>query len=52
MIEIPVVAEGGLTPERVEAIAPVVDFLALGQEIWSAPEGPDAALRAIVERIA
>lgn len=51
MIEVPVVAEGGLTPDRAEAIAPVVDFLALGDELWTAPEGPEAALRAIIERI-
>lgn len=44
MIELPVVAEGGLSRERVEALAPVVDFFAIGPEIWSA-EDPLTALR-------
>ena len=34
MIELPVSAEGGLTDERVRALAPVADFLAFGEEIW------------------
>ena len=44
MIEIPVVAEGALTPERVAALAPVTDFFAFGEEIWRA-EDPLAALK-------
>ncbi len=41
MIEVPVIAEGGLTPAWVEALAPVTDFFAIGPEIWSADEaGP------------
>lgn len=51
MIETPVVAEGGLALERAEEIARVADFLALGEEIWSAPEGPLAALRAFAARL-
>ncbi len=47
IIELPVVAEGGLTPERVRALAPVVDFLAPGPEIWSADD-PVAALEALL----
>lgn len=46
MIELPVVAEGGLTPELVAALAPVTDFFAIGEEIWSA-EDPAAALKAL-----
>ena len=46
MIELPVVAEGALTPQTVAALAPVTDFFALGEEIWSA-EDPLAALRAL-----
>jgi len=38
MIELPVVAEGGLTPALVEALAPVTDFFAFGPEIWGAED--------------
>ncbi|TYB82847.1 thiamine phosphate synthase [Maritimibacter fusiformis] len=34
MIEVPVVAEGGLTEALVRDLAPVTDFLALGEEVW------------------
>ena len=51
MIELPVVAEGGLTPELAAELAPVADFLALGPEIWSAPEGEAAALAEIAARL-
>ncbi len=34
MIEVPVVAEGALDTAHVEALAPVTDFFALGEEIW------------------
>ncbi len=52
MIETPVVAEGGLSPDRAATIASVADFLALGDEVWSHPEGPLAALRGFTERLA
>jgi thiamine-phosphate pyrophosphorylase len=45
MIEVPVVAEGALTPALVADFAPVADFFALGDEVWRAPD-PLAALRA------
>ena len=51
MIEVPVVAEGGLTPELAAALAGSADFIALGAEIWTAPAGEMAALAAIVERL-
>ncbi len=51
MIETPVVAEGGITPEIVGELATWVDFLAVGEEIWSHPEGAQAALRQVVERL-
>ena len=35
MIEVPVVAEGGLTPDNVRSLAPVSDFFAFGEEVWS-----------------
>lgn len=43
MIEIPVVAEGALTPDLARELAPMTDFLALGPEIWAADD-PAAAL--------
>jgi thiamine-phosphate pyrophosphorylase len=50
-IEVPLVAEGGLTPDLAEALAPYAEFLALGDEIWSAPEGPVAALAEFQRRL-
>ncbi len=47
MIEIPVVAEGALTPELVRSLYPVTDFFGIGAEIWSS-EDPVAALRALL----
>lgn len=50
MIEVPVVAEGALTRDLVESLAPVTDFFALGEEIWSTDD-PAAALKAILAPI-
>lgn len=50
MIELPVVAEGGLTPDTVRDLAPVTDFFAFRDEIWTA-EDPLAALRALTAAI-
>jgi len=36
MIEVPVVAEGGLDEATVRALAPVTDFFSLSDEVWSA----------------
>lgn len=47
MIEVPVVAEGALTPATVADLAPVTDFLAVGEEIWS-HDDPLAALGRLV----
>ena len=38
MIEVPVVAEGALTPALIGQLAPMADFIALGPEIWSEPD--------------
>ncbi len=38
MIEVPVVAEGGLTPDLVATLAPHTDFFGIGEEIWSADD--------------
>lgn len=46
MIELPVVAEGGITLEVVERYAPFTDFFAIGPEIWKA-EDPLAALKVL-----
>lgn len=35
MIEVPVVAEGGLTADIIRDLAPVTDFFAFGDELWS-----------------
>ncbi|MBW7921952.1 MAG: thiamine phosphate synthase [Rubellimicrobium sp.] len=45
MIEVPVVAEGALSAGLVRDLAPVADFFALGEEIWSTDD-PAAALAA------
>ncbi|MDG4648359.1 thiamine phosphate synthase [Roseibacterium sp. SDUM158017] len=46
VIELPVVAEGGLDPALVESFAPVTDFFAIGPEIWRT-EDPLKALLAL-----
>ena len=43
MIEVPVVAEGGLTEDLVRSISPFTDFLGIGDEIWR-EENPVSAL--------
>lgn len=47
MIEVPCIAEGGLSRDLVETLAPVTDFFAIGEEIWK-HEDPGAALRALM----
>ena len=47
MIEVPVVAEGALTPDLVAGLAPVADFLGVGDEIWRS-DNPIAALRSLL----
>ena len=51
MIEVPVVAEGGLTRTLVDALAPHTDFFGIGDEIWS-QDDPAAALSALIGGIA
>ena len=46
MIEVPVVAEGGMSAEMVAALAPVSDFLGIS-EIWKGDD-PVAALKAML----
>ena len=47
LIELPVVAEGGLTPDLVAQLAPYADFFAIGPEIWGAAD-PLTALKTLV----
>ena len=42
MIEIPVVAEGALTPALIGQLAPISDFIALGPEIWTEADPVEA----------
>src|SRR6056297_951710 len=46
MIEIPVVAEGGLDPEIIRTLAPITDFFGIGEEIWRS-ENPVIALKTL-----
>ena len=50
MIELPVVAEGGMSAETVSAIAPYTDFISIGDEIWNTP-APEDSLRQILSAI-
>lgn len=50
MIEVPVIAEGGLTAALVESLAPVTDFFAVGDEIWR-HDDPAAALKVLLAPI-
>ena len=47
MIEVPVVAEGGLDKATIAQFAPVTDFFGIGAEIWG-QDDPSAALRALL----
>lgn len=47
MIELPVVAEGGLDADLIRALAPVTDFFAIGEEIWRM-EDASTALEALI----
>ncbi len=50
MIETPVVAEGDLDPSLAARLAPVTDFIGVGQEIWEG-EDPAAALSELVRAL-
>jgi len=47
MIEVPVVAEGALTPELIADFAPITDFFAIGPEIWGS-DSPLTALKTLL----
>lgn len=50
MIEVPVVAEGGLTPDLVRNLAPYTDFFGIGAEIWN-HDDPVAELGRLIAAI-
>jgi thiamine-phosphate pyrophosphorylase len=45
MIELPVVAEGGLDPNIIALLAPVTDFFGIGDEIWREDDAVEALKR-------
>jgi thiamine-phosphate pyrophosphorylase len=47
MIEVPVVAEGALDEDLVRSLSPVVDFLAIGEEVWREADAAAALGRMI-----
>ncbi len=51
MIELPIVAEGNITVDAVDAFAPYTDFFAIGPEIWKS-DNPLAALKALTAPLA
>lgn len=47
MIEVPVIAEGGLTADLVAQFGPITDFFGIGEEIWASAD-PVAALKGLI----
>ena len=47
MIELPVVAEGGVSEDLIAQLAPVSDFFAIGPEIWTT-QAPEKTLAALI----
>lgn len=50
MVELPVVAEGNVTLDAAKTLAPVVDFVALGSELWTT-EDPAKQLAEYIARL-
>ena len=50
VIEVPVVAEGRLTTEKLSEIGPFIDFLAFGQEIWDS-DSPSKTLKKLMSAV-
>ena len=46
MIEVPVVAEGGISADAASALSTCADFICLGDEVWLHADGPVTALTA------
>ncbi|MEM7295120.1 MAG: thiamine phosphate synthase [Pseudomonadota bacterium] len=51
MIEVPVVAEGGLTEDMLHRLSPVVDFFGIGAELWRT-DAPASTLRTFAVELA
>ena len=51
MIEIPVVAEGAVSPEAIKSLKDSVDFFAIGEEIWGADKDPAKLLKDLNSRL-
>jgi thiamine-phosphate pyrophosphorylase len=47
VVEVPVVAEGGLTLELIATLAPITDFFGIGDEIWSTDD-PQSTLSDLI----
>jgi thiamine-phosphate pyrophosphorylase len=47
MIEVPVVAEGGVSEELIARFGPVTDFFAVGEEIWAAEDAAQSLKRLV-----
>ena len=52
MIELPVVAEGGMTPALAEALCGAADFIGVSRSVWEHADGPAAAVEAYMSAIA
>ena len=50
MIEVPVIAEGAVTPKALADVGGYVDFIALGQELWTVDD-PNAHLSDLLKQI-
>lgn len=48
MIELPVVAEGGMTPALAERLCGAADFIAASRSVWDCPGGPGSGVAAYV----
>lgn len=51
MIELPVVAEGGLDPALITTLSPVTDFFGIGEEIWRTND-PAKTLKTLTKAMA
>lgn len=51
MIELPVVAEGGVTPETAARLVGLADFIALERDVWDHPGGPAAGVTAVADAL-
>jgi len=48
VVEVPIVAEGGLDEEIIRTLSPITDFFGIGTEIWD-KDDPVAALRVLTD---